>query len=44
MNTQRDKKRRVKLMRQGWDVVVVWQCQLGKPDWIYKRTDAFKKS
>ena len=40
-NKRRDKMQRSKLTRQGWGVLVVWQCQLKKPDWLRERIDSF---
>ena len=40
-NRQRDRTQRNELMRQGWDVLVVWQCQLKKPDALRQRIDNF---
>ena len=36
-NRQRDKKNRQLLRNQGWNVLVVWECQLRKQDWLLER-------
>jgi DNA mismatch endonuclease (patch repair protein) len=41
-NKCRDRKQRQELTRQGWRVLVVWQCQLKKkPEWLRARIDDF---
>jgi DNA mismatch endonuclease, patch repair protein len=40
-NKSRDRKQRQELKRQGWRVMVVWQCQLKKQDWLRQRINNF---
>ena len=40
-NKRRDRRQRRELTRHGWDVLVVWQCHLKKPDWLHERIDGF---
>lgn len=40
-NKRRDRRQQAELRRQGWKVMVVWQCQLKKPVWLSNRIDAF---
>ena len=40
-NRQRDRKQRRELTRNGWEVMVVWQCQLRRPASLSERLDAF---
>jgi DNA mismatch endonuclease (patch repair protein) len=40
-NTARDKRQQAKLRRQGWSVMVVWQCQLRRIDALTKRIRRF---
>ncbi|MFC1764406.1 very short patch repair endonuclease [Planctomycetota bacterium] len=40
-NKCRDKRQRRELKRQGWDVIVVWQCQLKKAEWLCEKIDNF---
>ena len=36
-NVERDKERQRELRKQGWDVIIIWECELTKPDLIKKR-------
>lgn len=40
-NKHRDRRQRQELMRQGYRVLVLWQCQLKKPEWIRLRIANF---
>lgn len=40
-NRERDERTRNELQRQGWDVEVVWECQLAKPQAVQKRLRRF---
>ena len=40
-NKRRDKMQRRKMTRHGWDVLVVWQCQLKKLDRLREKIDSF---
>ena len=40
-NRLRDKRNRTELKRLGWDVLIVWQCELKKPKTLLKRLGAF---
>lgn len=40
-NKRRDRMQRRELARQGWEILVVWQCQLREPDWLRQRIDSF---
>lgn len=42
-NKSRDRKQRQELRRQGWKVMVVWQCQLKRPVWLSDKIDGFLK-
>jgi len=43
-NKHRDKKQRQELTRQGWRVLVIWQCQLKKPEWLGARIKDFLRT
>lgn len=43
-NVTRDKKVRSELVRQGWKVLVIWECQLKKPATIARRIQKFLDS
>jgi DNA mismatch endonuclease (patch repair protein) len=43
-NKSRDKRQRQILKRQGWRIMVVWQCQLKKPEWLGDRIENFLSS
>lgn len=36
-NVERDKRTRLALRRSGWKVIVVWECELNKPDNLIMR-------
>ena len=40
-NRERDERTRNELQRSGWDVEVVWECQLAKPQAVQKRLRKF---
>ena len=40
-NKERDKQTRRKLRRDGWDVLVVWECQLRDADCLSRRLGRF---
>ncbi len=42
-NKQRDTRNRQKLRNEGWQVLVVWECQIQRHDvkWLAERLDAF---
>src|SRR5690606_9986274 len=40
-NRERDERKRNELQRSGWDVEVVWECQLAKPKVVQKRLRKF---
>jgi DNA mismatch endonuclease (patch repair protein) len=43
-NKRRDQMQMRELVRQGWGVLVVWQCQIKKPDWLCQRIDGFLRT
>ena len=43
-NKRRDRKQRQELTRQEWRVLVVWQCQLKKPEWLRAKISEFLRS
>ena len=43
-NRQRDAKNRRKLRKLGWDILVVWECQVGDPDQLAERIRRFLDS
>lgn len=43
-NRQRDRSSRAKLRRMGWKVLVIWECQTGKPDRLAERIDSFLRN
>ena len=40
-NVVRDRRAKKALRRDGWNVLVVWQCELKQPQTMVKRLDAF---
>ncbi len=40
-NKARDKRNRAALRRRGWQVFVVWECQINRTDWITERLVSF---
>ena len=40
-NKKRDEKNRRELVRQGWNVMVIWECQITKPDRLAARVRRF---
>lgn len=40
-NKKRDVINRRKLRKLGWDVLVVWECQTRRPEWLTERIAAF---
>lgn len=40
-NRLRDQRNQRKLRKLGWSVLVVWECELGKPDAVRDRIKAF---
>jgi len=40
-NALRDRANRAKLRKQGWGVLVIWECQLKKPNLVSERIVAF---
>jgi DNA mismatch endonuclease (patch repair protein) len=40
-NSARDVKNEKVLREQGWDVLVIWECQLGDRTWLIQRIRAF---
>ena len=43
-NVARDKENSRKLKKLGWRVLVIWECQIRKPETIMKKIIAFMKS
>ncbi len=43
-NKHRDRKQRQELTRQGWRVLVIWQCQLKKPEWLGAKIEDFLRT
>ena len=43
-NKRRDQMQMREIVRQGWGVLVVWQCQMKKPDWLSQRIDSFLRT
>lgn len=41
LNRARDRRNNRTLRRQGWDVLVVWECQTRKADWLEDRLADF---
>ena len=40
-NKARDVKSRKALWKQGWDVLVIWECQTRRPEWLRGRLSKF---
>jgi DNA mismatch endonuclease (patch repair protein) len=40
-NKARDVKSRKALRKQGWDVLVIWECQTRRPEWLRGRLSKF---
>lgn len=40
-NIERDKRLRRRLHRMGWDVLVVWQCEIRKPERLLRKLERF---
>jgi len=40
-NKERDKRIARELKRKGWTVLVVWQCQLARPETVERRIERF---
>src|SRR3989442_490576 len=40
-NVQRDRRKVAALRRQGFDVLVVWECELERPEGLKRRMKAF---
>ena len=40
-NRERDRRNRRELKKQGWKVLVVWECQTRKPEKLKKRIEEF---
>jgi len=40
-NKQRDQKTRRKLRNQGWDILVIWECQTKDLDYLTERIQTF---
>lgn len=40
-NINRDSKNIRLLKKLGWDVLVIWQCQIKREEWILKRLNKF---
>ena len=43
-NRARDRRNNRTLRRQGWDVLVVWECQTRRPEWLKTRLREFLAS
>src|SRR5580658_7341452 len=40
-NRKRDDRNKKALLRNGWKVLTIWECQLGKPDWLSGKIGRF---
>ena len=40
-NRRRDRRVVAKLRREGWGVLVVWECQAQRPNWLARRLERF---
>jgi DNA mismatch endonuclease (patch repair protein) len=40
-NQQRDRENEKRLRAAGWDVLTLWECEIGEPDALAKRINAF---
>lgn len=40
-NRARDRRQKARLQKDGWSVMVIWQCQLGKQDALERRIRRF---
>jgi DNA mismatch endonuclease (patch repair protein) len=43
-NRLRDQRARTALRRMGWGILVVWECQARRPDWLTPRLLTFLQS
>lgn len=43
LNTKRDKRNLTMLKKNGWTSLVVWGCELRRPDRLYKKLTVFLK-
>lgn len=43
-NRQRDRRSRLRLKKEGWRTLVVWECQLGNVDSLRRRLKSFLAS
>jgi DNA mismatch endonuclease (patch repair protein) len=42
-NRRRDRRKRSQLRREGYQVLILWECQLGDKSWLSSRLDRFFK-
>jgi len=40
-NIERDKRKRRELRRLGWEYLIIWQCELRRPDRVRRKLDRF---
>lgn len=40
-NVMRDRSNRLDLLKRGWKTVIIWECELSKPDKVAARIERF---
>ena len=43
-NVERDRQNQAKLKEQGWEVLVVWGCEVKEPETAYEKLSAFMEN
>ncbi len=43
-NVERDRKNRAALLERGWRVLVIWECELGRPEGVAAKISQFMEA